>query len=92
MAYDMFNVAAPRPGANMGAPVPRLDARLKVTGAARYPADTPVGNPAYAVLVTSAIAKGRIERLDLNEARSVPGVLDILTSENTSELKSAKCR
>lgn len=90
MAYDMFNVAAPRPGANMGAPVPRLDARLKVTGAARYPADTPVGNPAYAVLVTSAIAKGRIERLDLNEARSVPGVLDILTSENTSELKPAK--
>ena len=84
MAYDMFNVAAPRPGANMGAPVPRLDARLKVTGAARYPADTPVGNPAYAVLVTSAIAKGRIERLDLNEARSVPGVLDILTSENTA--------
>lgn len=89
MAYDMFNAAAPRPGKNMGAPAARLDARLKVTGEARYPADTPVGNPAYAVLVTSAIAKGRIERLDLDEARAVPGVLDILTRDNTNELKPA---
>jgi xanthine dehydrogenase YagR molybdenum-binding subunit len=87
MAYNVFNAAAPRPGANMGEPVPRLDARLKVTGAARYPADTPVANPAYAVLVTSTIAKGRIEGLDLDDARSVTGVLDILTSENTGELK-----
>lgn len=90
MAYDMFNAAAPKPGANMGEPVARYDARLKVTGAARYPADTPVANPAYAALVTSAIAKGRIERLDLDEARSIPGVLDILTAENTGELKPVK--
>ena len=56
----------------MGAPAPRYDARLKVTGEARYPADMPVGNPAYAVLVTSTIAKGRIESLDLDEARACP--------------------
>ena len=41
-------------------------------------------------LVTSAIAKGRIERLDLDDARAVPGVLDILTHENTTELKTVK--
>jgi xanthine dehydrogenase YagR molybdenum-binding subunit len=86
----MANAAAPDPKANMGAPVPRYDARLKVTGEARYPADMPVANPAYAVLVTSAIAKGRIERLDLDAARSVPGVLDILTEDDTSELKQVK--
>jgi xanthine dehydrogenase YagR molybdenum-binding subunit len=86
----MANAAAPSPKANMGAPAPRLDARLKVTGEARYPADTPLANPAYAVLVTSAIAKGRIERIDLDEARGVRGVLDILTHENTTELKPAK--
>jgi xanthine dehydrogenase YagR molybdenum-binding subunit len=90
MANGAFIVAAPKPGANMGEPAPRLDGRLKVTGAARYPSDTPVANPAYAVLVTSAIAKGRIERLDLDQARAVPGVLDVLTSENTGELKPAK--
>ncbi len=86
----MANAAAPDPKENMGAPVPRYDARLKVTGEARYPANVPVGNPAYAVLVTSTIAKGRIERLDIDEARAVPGVLDILTAENTGELKPAK--
>jgi len=84
------NAAAPEPKANMGQPVPRYDARLKVTGGARYPSDVPVSNPVFAFLVTSAIAKGRIAQLDLAEARAVPGVLDILTQENTSELKSGK--
>ena len=86
----MANPGAPLPKENMGAPVPRFDARLKVTGQARYPGDVTVANPAYAVLVTSAIARGRIENLDLEAARSVPGVLDILTYDNTTELKSTK--
>jgi xanthine dehydrogenase YagR molybdenum-binding subunit len=83
----MANAAAPAPKANMGAPEVRRDARLKVTGEARYPADVPVSNPAYAYLVTSTIARGRIDRIDLGGARAVPGVLDILTHENTTELK-----
>ena len=58
----MANAAAPTPQANMGEPAVRLDARLKVTGEARYPSDMPVGNPAYAYLLTSTIARGRIER------------------------------
>src|SRR5579871_1298073 len=36
----------------------------------------------------STIARGCIERLDLDAAFAVPGVLDILTEENTSELKT----
>lgn len=83
----MANAAAPAPQANMGNPAIRLDARVKVTGEARYPSDIPVGNPAYACLVTSTIARGRIERLELGAAFAVPGVLDILTQGNTGELK-----
>jgi xanthine dehydrogenase YagR molybdenum-binding subunit len=86
----MASAAAPAPKANMGEPVPRLDARLKVTGEAQYPADMPLEHPAYAVLVTSSIAKGRLTGLKLDAARAVPGVLDILTSENTGELKQLK--
>src|SRR5258708_22064874 len=71
----MANAAAPTPQANMGEPAVRLDARLKVTGEARYPSDMPVGNPAYAYLVTSPIARGRIERLALDASFAVPGVL-----------------
>ncbi|MDB5776936.1 MAG: putative Xanthine dehydrogenase (yagR)molybdenum-binding subunit [Herbaspirillum sp.] len=67
---------------HFGQAQPRIDARAKVTGAARYASDEEVANPAFAYLVTSAIARGRIERMDLNAARAVPGVLDILTHEN----------
>ncbi len=49
----MASAAAPVPKANMGEPAVRLDARLKVTGDAHYPSDVPVGNPAYAYLLTT---------------------------------------
>ncbi|MGH6663525.1 MAG: xanthine dehydrogenase family protein molybdopterin-binding subunit, partial [Pseudolabrys sp.] len=52
--------------------------------------DMPVNNPAFAFLVTSAIAKGTIGNIDLTEARAVPGVLDIFTHENTGDLKQLK--
>jgi xanthine dehydrogenase YagR molybdenum-binding subunit len=86
----MASAAAPEPKDNMGPPAPRYEARLKVTGEARYPADIPVANPAYAVLVTSTIAKGRIKSLDLDDARAVAGVLDILTQDNTQALRPVK--
>jgi xanthine dehydrogenase YagR molybdenum-binding subunit len=63
-------------------PEKRVDGAAKVTGAARYAADEPVANTAYAVAVTSSIAKGRITGFRLDAARAVPGVLDILTHEN----------
>jgi xanthine dehydrogenase YagR molybdenum-binding subunit len=85
-----MSVAAPEPKANMGAPAPRLDGRVKVTGEARYPSDMPVPNPAFAFLVTSAIAKGSITGMDLSEAKAVPGVLEILTHENIGDLKEIK--
>ncbi len=74
-----MNAAAPAPKENQGQPVPRIDGRLKVTGEARYAADFPLNNLAYAVLVTSSIARGRVRQLHLEAARSVPGVLDIVT-------------
>src|SRR5258707_10617 len=67
----------------IGQPRPRIDGRLKVTGEAMYPSDVAVPNPAYAFLVTSSIAKGKIRELHLAAARAVPGVLDILTFQNT---------
>jgi xanthine dehydrogenase YagR molybdenum-binding subunit len=85
-----MNAAAPQPKENMGAPAPRYDARLKVTGKARYPADVPMTNPAFAFLVTSSIAKGKLVSLDLAEARSVPGVIDILTKDDASALHGGK--
>lgn len=61
----------------------RVEGKLKVTGQARYPSDVPVANPAYAYLLTSAVARGRIKGFDLTAAKAVPGFLDILTFQNT---------
>jgi xanthine dehydrogenase YagR molybdenum-binding subunit len=85
-----MNRAAPEPKDNMGKPAPRLDARLKVTGEARYASDMPVNNPAFAFLVTSTIARGEITNIDLSEAKAMPGVLEILTYQNTGDLKNVK--
>ena len=62
-----------------------------MTGEARYASDVPLGNPAYAFLVTSAIAKGRIDSIDL--ARGEGGAAACSTSSPTrtpDELKDAK--
>jgi xanthine dehydrogenase YagR molybdenum-binding subunit len=64
------------------AATPRIDGAAKVTGRARYPDDEPVASPAFAWLVTSTIARGRVRAFDLTAARAVPGVLDILTHDN----------
>src|ERR1051325_3955893 len=69
--------------ATIGKARTRVDGRQKVTGAAHYPSDTALANPAYAMLVTSAIAKGRIRAFHLDDAHAVPGCLAILTHENT---------
>jgi xanthine dehydrogenase YagR molybdenum-binding subunit len=82
--------AAPEPKENMGKPEPRIDGRLKVTGEARYGSDFPVANPAYAFLVTSAIARGRITAMQLDEAKAVAGVLEIFQHGNSGELKEIK--
>jgi xanthine dehydrogenase YagR molybdenum-binding subunit len=84
-----MSAAAPLPGENMGRPEPRLDARLKVTGAAHYPADVMVNKPAFAYFVTSSIARGSITAIDSNAARAMPGVIRILTQEDIHGIQDA---
>jgi xanthine dehydrogenase YagR molybdenum-binding subunit len=69
-----------------GAPINRVDAWAKVSGAARYTAEHPVDNVAHAVLVTSTIPSGRVLRIDDSAAREVPGVLLVMTHENALRL------
>ena len=89
---ETTGVTGPAPRmANAGEPIPRYEARAKVTGGKLYADDLAVpGRPTYAYLVTSAIAKGRITAIDDRAAKAVPGVLLILTHENRGELKPLK--
>ena len=73
----------------LGAPIDRVDGRLKVTGAAKYAAEYPVANVAHAVLVTSTIAKGRVRKLETSAAEKAPGVIAILTPQNAPRIAGA---
>ena len=85
-----MSIAAPEPKANLGQPIPRYDAVAKVTGKAQYGADVALVDPVYAFLVTSSIARGRIDGFDLSASKQVRGVVDIVTHENAEKLKEAK--
>ena len=56
----------------------RVDGADKVTGKAKYAAEHSLPNMAYAVFVTSTIAKGNIKTLDVTKALAMPGILDII--------------
>jgi len=71
----------------VGQPLSRVDGRAKVTGQAKYAAEyNTLPNLAHAVLKTSDIAHGRVERIDVSAARQQPGVLAIFTHENLPKL------
>jgi xanthine dehydrogenase YagR molybdenum-binding subunit len=71
----------------LGPSVDRVDGPLKVTGGASYPTDVTFPNQAYAALVRSTIAAGRITSIDTLGANSAPGVLGILTHLNAPRLE-----
>jgi xanthine dehydrogenase YagR molybdenum-binding subunit len=75
------NVAT-RPGQSLR----RVDARLKVTGAAHYAAEFTSSKLAYGFVVSSTIASGRIVDIDASAALETPGVLLVLTHLNRPPL------
>lgn len=78
------------PNDQAGRSVNRVDGHEKVTGAARYAADTVIADLAHATIVQSEIAHGRVTRESLessvSRAASAPGVLTVLTPLNCPPL------
>jgi len=62
-----------------GAPHPRIDGPLKVSGRAPYAADYPASDLAHGVIVSSSRACGRITAIDTAAALAIPGVIDVLS-------------
>ena len=67
----------------VGAPIDRVDGRLKVTGSAKYSAEVVLPDLAYAALVLSSIASGTVVALDLDAARRAPGVIEVMTPRSS---------
>ncbi len=70
----------------LGAPVSRLDGPLKVQGKARFAAEVPLDGTAYAALLYSTVARGRIIALDTSAAEAAPGVVLVVTYRNAPRM------
>jgi xanthine dehydrogenase YagR molybdenum-binding subunit len=77
---------SPQPQAAVGAPLSRVDGRLKVTGQAKYAADHEPEGVVHAVVVDSSIGRGRITGIDTRAAEAEPGVLKVIHHRNAPEL------
>jgi len=64
---------------HVGARAIRTDGALKTTGHPGYTTDVRRVNQAYAAIVRATVPRGRVTALDLDAARGLPGVLDVLT-------------
>ncbi|WP_431278230.1 xanthine dehydrogenase family protein molybdopterin-binding subunit [Leifsonia poae] len=72
----------------VGKPVDRVDGVVKTSGQARYSAEYGFADLAYAALVHSTIARGRITAIDSDAAAAVPGVIQVITHENAPRMAS----
>lgn len=77
---------SPQPQAAVGAPLSRVEGRLKVTGRAKYAADHEPKGVVHAVVVDSSVARGRITDIDTRAAEAHPGVLKVIHHGNAPEL------
>ncbi|WP_416981172.1 xanthine dehydrogenase family protein molybdopterin-binding subunit [Streptomyces sp. T028] len=75
-----------QPQAAVGASVARVDARLRVTGKAKYATDNSPEGVVHAVIVDSTVALGRITGIDTSAALAHSGVLMVMSHLNAPEL------
>ncbi|ALK97634.1 aldehyde oxidoreductase [Massilia sp. WF1] len=66
----------------MGASYRRLDAPSKVAGRLQYAADMSLTNMLHMQVLRSPVPHGRIELLDVSEARAMPGVEAVITCDD----------
>ncbi len=64
----------------IGQPVPRAEDPVLLRGAGHYADDISLPGQAYAVMVRSHLAHGRIRGIDTAAARAMPGVLAVYTA------------
>ncbi len=83
------NNQSDRPLKVVGQPVHRIDGELKTTGRAIYAYEwhDPDMRYAYGYPVGAAVAKGRIQSMDVAAAKTAPGVLAVVTAPEVGERK-----
>jgi len=71
----------------IGKSVPKIDARVKATGQARYAGDLKFPNMLVGKLLPSPHAHARIISIDTSEAEKLPGVKAVITHKDVPTMK-----
>ncbi|MBE0635915.1 xanthine dehydrogenase family protein [Candidatus Bipolaricaulota bacterium] len=71
----------------VGKPLRRIDALGKAVGATVYAADYSMPNMLHAKVFRSPVPSARIVKLDVSKARALPGVVCVMTGEDTHGAK-----
>jgi xanthine dehydrogenase molybdenum-binding subunit len=66
----------------IGRPVPLKDGLDKITGAAKYSADIKLPGMLHAKILGSPYAHAKVKHIDVDKAKNIKGVVEILTHEN----------
>lgn len=70
----------------VGKPVSRLDGYDKVSGSAIYTFDVKLPGMAYAKTLRCPYPSAKIKKIDISKAREYPGVLAVITHENSAKI------
>lgn len=71
----------------IGKPISRIDGYDKVSGTAKYTFDMKLPQMSYAKTLRCPLPHARITNININKAKKLPGVLDIITYKNTPKIK-----
>lgn len=74
--------SVPTPGSLLGTRVQRTEDPGLLRGARRYLADLPLDRRLHAVFVRSEVADGALGTIDVDDAKAMPGVVDVLTADD----------
>jgi CO/xanthine dehydrogenase Mo-binding subunit len=77
-----MNLVTPMPAGQVGRSIPRLEARLKVTGRAEYVHNIVAPGMLYAKVFRSTVAHGRILSIDTSAAAGMKGVHAVVIGED----------
>jgi len=72
----------------VGHPLPRPDARAKVTGQAIYAADIQLPGMLYAKVLRSRYPHARLLHVNISAAKAVPGVVAVLTAQDIPAVRT----
>jgi carbon-monoxide dehydrogenase large subunit len=76
---NIQDIASTKSGTAIGQPVPRKEDATLLRGQGRYTDDINLPNQAYAYILRSQVAHGRIKSIDTAAAKAMPGVLGVYT-------------